>query len=166
MESRITRIRLPFPKQFESETSFRSNFRRCWHLGGQNCTEAMPRVRRLQSKSSIVSCISWAYHGHIIGVSWAYLRHIMGISQAYLGHISGIPQAYLGHIIRHILGISSGISWAYHQAFHTAYHTAYYQPYHQARLEICRDCHDRRSCKKFQLCKFVQKTTCFLAKFA
>ena len=25
-------------------------------------------------------CISWAYHGHIMGISGAYLEHILGIS--------------------------------------------------------------------------------------
>ena len=35
------------------------------------------------------------------------------------------------------------------------------------RLEICRDRHNRQSCKFFfQLCKFFQKTTHFSAKFA
>ena len=39
MNSRITRIRLLFSKQFESETSFRSNLRSSWLLGGPNWTE-------------------------------------------------------------------------------------------------------------------------------
>ena len=39
MKSRITRIRLLFSKQFESETSFRSNLRNSWLLGGPNWTE-------------------------------------------------------------------------------------------------------------------------------
>ena len=36
MRSRITRIRLLFSKQFDSETSFRSNLRSSWLLGGPN----------------------------------------------------------------------------------------------------------------------------------
>ena len=36
MKSRITRIRLLFSKQFDSETSFRSNLRSSWLLGGPN----------------------------------------------------------------------------------------------------------------------------------
>ena len=39
MRSRITRILLLFSKQFESETSFRSNLRSSWLLGGPNWTE-------------------------------------------------------------------------------------------------------------------------------
>ena len=38
MRSRITRIRLLFSKQFDSETSFRSNLRSSWLLGGPNWT--------------------------------------------------------------------------------------------------------------------------------
>ena len=56
--------------------------------------------------------ISWAYHGHILGISQGYLGQISGISWTYLRHILGISQAYLMHIsvyLRHIPGISRSL---------------------------------------------------------
>ena len=114
---------------------------------GQRPFAAMPRVRRLQSQSSIISCISWAYFGHILGISWAYHRHIKGISQAYLRHSSGISRAYhqahLKHITRHILGISSGTSYGISSGISYGVSSAI----SSGQTWNCCDCHDRRSWK-------------------